>query len=239
MGRPDLDLAMTPAGRPVVLALALMTSVSHAAHRPVACGTERWQSFIAEASSFTGVPQRWIHTVMRVESAGCDVTDGRPTTSVAGAMGLMQLMPKTWRELKARLGLGDDPHDPHDNILAGAAYLRQLYDRYGSPGAFAAYHAGPVRYEEYLKNDRPLPEATLEYLTRLQQFDEPIATRRAALPPQENTSSATLFIAHRRAESSAESQVGRRIHDSLFVTRRHATEHTVSAARASSDVQRE
>jgi len=227
---------MTPANRVGVLCLALLTSVAHAGDHRAFCGTERWQSFIAEASSFTGIPQRWIQTVMRVESAGCDVMDGRPTTSGAGAMGLMQLMPKTWRELKARLGLGDDPHDPHDNILAGAAYLRELYDRYGSPGAFAAYHAGPLRYEQYLKNERPLPDATLDYLTRLQQVDEPMATRRAALPPAENTSPMTVFIPHRRAKLSGVSQAHQPIDDSLFVTRRHTTEHTVSTAPASSDV---
>ena len=53
-------------------------------------------------------------------------------------MGLMQIMPKTWIELRARYGLGADPYDPHDNILAGAAYIRQLHDRYGSPGFLAA-----------------------------------------------------------------------------------------------------
>ena len=53
-------------------------------------------------------------------------------------MGLMQIMPKTWTELRARYGLGADPYDPHDNILAGAAYIRELHDRYGSPGFLAA-----------------------------------------------------------------------------------------------------
>jgi soluble lytic murein transglycosylase-like protein len=44
--------------------------------------------------------------------------------SERGAMGLMQIMPKTWTELRARHGLGADPYDPHDNILAGTAYIR-------------------------------------------------------------------------------------------------------------------
>ena len=47
-------------------------------------------------------------------------------------MGLMQIMPKTWAELRARYGLGADPFDPRDNILAGAAYIRELHDRYGT-----------------------------------------------------------------------------------------------------------
>ena len=45
-----------------------------------------------------------------------------------GAMGLMQIMPETWAHLRVRYALGADPYDPHDNILAGAAYLRELHD---------------------------------------------------------------------------------------------------------------
>ena len=56
---------------------------------------------------------------MRVESSG-KVMD----TSQAGAMGLMQVMPVTYDELRARYNLGDDPYDPHDNVMAGTAYLR-------------------------------------------------------------------------------------------------------------------
>jgi len=36
----------------------------------------------------------------------------------------MQIMPQTWSGLRLRYGLGANPYDPHDNILAGAAYLR-------------------------------------------------------------------------------------------------------------------
>src|SRR5688572_12183654 len=95
-------------------------------------------AFIAEAARRFGVPEHWIRAVMRVESAG----DVRAISS-AGAMGLMQIMPATWAELRARYGLGSNPYDPRDNIMAGAAYLREMYDRYGSPGFLAAYNAGP------------------------------------------------------------------------------------------------
>ena len=80
--------------------------------------------------------------------------------SSKGAVGLMQIMPKTWTELRARYGLGTDPYDPRDNILAGAACIRELYDRYGAPGFLAAYNAGPGRYERHLATGRPLPEET-------------------------------------------------------------------------------
>src|SRR6266704_6782318 len=84
-----------------------------------------------------------------------------------GAMGLMQIMPKTWTELRARYGLGADPFDPRDNILAGAAYIRELYDRYGAPGFLAAYNAGPGRYERHLATGRPLPDETQAYVATL------------------------------------------------------------------------
>lgn len=83
-------------------------------------------------------------------------------------MGIMQLMPRTWAMMRDRLGLGDDPHDPRDSILAGAAYLAELYDRYGRDGAFAAYHAGPRRYDEHLAGTRSLPAATRAYTARVQ-----------------------------------------------------------------------
>ncbi|GLS35130.1 hypothetical protein GCM10010869_07180 [Mesorhizobium tianshanense] len=53
-------------------------------------------------------------------------------------------MLNTRREMRG-LTVGPDPHDPRDNILAGAAYLRAMQDRYGFPGLFAAYNAGPER----------------------------------------------------------------------------------------------
>ncbi len=82
-------------------------------------------------------------------------------------MGLMQLMPDTWAALRMRYRLGRDPYDPHDNILAGAALLREMHDRYGSPGFLAAYNAGPGRYEDYRDRRRPLPAETVAYVAEL------------------------------------------------------------------------
>ncbi|MFN3613228.1 MAG: lytic transglycosylase domain-containing protein [Rubrimonas sp.] len=119
-------------------------------------------SFIAEASARFAIPERWIRAVMQAESAG----DPR-AVSRAGAMGLMQIMPGTWAELRAAHGLGSDPSDPRNNILAGAAYLREMYDRFGSPGFLAAYNAGPARYAEHLATGRPLPRETRAYMATL------------------------------------------------------------------------
>ncbi|TPI57386.1 lytic transglycosylase domain-containing protein [Mesorhizobium sp. B3-1-7] len=120
-----------------------------------------YAAHIAEASHRFRVPQLWIRAVMHLESA----RDPR-AVSRKGAVGLMQIMPETWAELRFRHQLGSDPYDPHDNILAGTAYLRELYDRYGSPGFLAAYNAGPRRYEASLRG-RPLPAETRTYVAKL------------------------------------------------------------------------
>lgn len=125
---------------------------------------DRWAFEIAQASARFGVPEPWIRRVMRIESRGATLLHGQPITSPAGAMGLMQVMPGTWAEMRGRLGLGADPHDPHDNILAGTLYLRLMYDRFGYPGLFGAYNAGPARYTLYLRNARPLPAETRRYV---------------------------------------------------------------------------
>ena len=121
-----------------------------------------WGPYIAEASQRFDVPQRWIREVMRQESAG-----RTSATSPVGAMGLMQVMPATYAELRARHGLGSDPYHPWDSIMAGTAYLRQMYDLYGSPAFLAAYNAGPRRLEDYLWNGRGLPAETRNYVARI------------------------------------------------------------------------
>ena len=125
---------------------------------------DRWEPFIAEASQRFAIPQEWIRAVMRAESGGRTTLDGRPITSAAGAMGLMQLMPGTFADMRRRYGLGLDSYDPRDNILAGAAYLREMYRQYGYPSLFAAYHAGPRRFDGYLLQGQALPRATLAYV---------------------------------------------------------------------------
>ncbi|MBC3941128.1 lytic transglycosylase domain-containing protein [Sphingomonas sp. DOAB1063] len=143
---------------------------------------------IAEASQRFGVPEAWIYAVMGVESAG-----DLDATSVKGAMGLMQVMPGTYADLRARYGLGPNAYDPRDNILAGTAYLREMYDRYGSPGFLAAYNAGPGRYEAHLAGP-PLPLETRAYLARLSPAVGGVVTARSITAPDPLAwTRATLF----------------------------------------------
>src|SRR3546814_258337 len=76
----------------------------------------------------------------------------------------MQVMPATYEELRARYGLGDDRYHPRNNIMAGTAYIREMYDRYGYPAFLAAYNAGPGRLEGHLYGGRSLPAETTAHL---------------------------------------------------------------------------
>jgi len=131
---------------------------------PMSSHTDQWQEIIGEAAGRFGIPDAWIRGVMQAESGGRARLNGRPITSPKGAMGLMQVMPDTYRNLRIQYGLGGNAYDPHDNIFAGAAYLREMYDRYGYPSLFAAYNAGPKRFEDFLFGGRALPRETLDYV---------------------------------------------------------------------------
>ena len=129
--------------------------------------TSGLDALIEEAARRFSIPPAWVRGVMRIESGGRTMLDGRPITSPAGAMGLMQVMPATFAELSGRYGLGSDPYDPRANILAGTAYLREMYDRFGATHFLAAYNAGPGRVDEHLRTGRPLPGETQRYVQAL------------------------------------------------------------------------
>ncbi len=152
-------LAMTGGSISTVSAASVKTqSAPMVATNPV----NPYGGYIAEASRRFGIPESWIRAVMRVESSG-----QVKAVSPKGAIGLMQIMPDTWAGLRQRYRLGRIPHDPRDNILAGAAYLREMHDRYGAAGFLAAYNAGPGRYQDYVSTGRPLPAETLAYVAAL------------------------------------------------------------------------
>lgn len=130
---------------------------------PVPALVDHWRREIDQAAIRFQLPSNWIARVIQVESGGHALVDGRPIRSAKGAMGLMQIMPATWEMLRNRYRLGADPDDPHDNIMAGAGYLRALYDRFGYPALFAAYNAGPARYQDFIWGRASLPAETQAY----------------------------------------------------------------------------
>lgn len=150
--------------------------------------SDPWGPYIQEASSRFDVPEAWIRAVMQQESGGHLFDhNGNFITSVPGAMGLLQLMPPTYDDMRQQYGLGEDPYDPHDNILAGTAYLRQMYDIYGSPGFLAAYNDGPGSLDRYLRRGRALPRETRRYVAA-------IGPHIAGITPH-NRSAADLLVA--------------------------------------------
>jgi len=131
----------------------------------------RWSPLIKEASRRFGIAEDWIKAVIRMESGGhTTLANGTPITSSKGAMGLMQLMPQTWRDMQREYGLGSDPYDPHDNVLAGTAYLRWLYGKFGFPEMFAAYNAGPATVEARSAGMDALPQETRAYVRGISQI---------------------------------------------------------------------
>lgn len=153
-------------GAVLALALALQsgcTPAAASAPRAVPASAHPFAPHVAEAAHRFGIPELWIWRVMHAESRG-----NARAVSPAGAMGAMQIMPATWAMLTARHRLGDDPFEVRANILAGAAYLRQMWDRYGDIRLMlAAYNAGPGRADAYASGRRGLPAETIAYVAAI------------------------------------------------------------------------
>lgn len=181
---------------PVIALLAPGTAVAQVA----SVAAHPYAPHVAEAAQRFGIPEAWIWAVMRAES------NGDPgATSPVGAMGLMQLMPATWATLTARYGLGANVWDVRANILAGAAYLREMVDRYGDlPSALAAYNAGPGRIDDWRTRGRSLPAETIAYVAKIAPMvgisgvtspaDLPVVSRTPIAPVAPSWRSATLFV---------------------------------------------
>lgn len=125
---------------------------------PAVAGTTP-RDFTREAGLQQGIPAQFIESVLATESAY-----RADAVSPKGAIGLMQLMPGTARSL------GADPHDPRQNVAAGARYLRELLVKYADHDdqvlrALAAYNAGPGAVDKY-HGVPPYPE-TSAYIRRV------------------------------------------------------------------------
>ena len=163
-------LAACSSGRPNISPMQEASDYAARAKRnytPPGPPGDPWGPYIREAAARYDVPERWVREVMHQESGGQEYLNGQLIISPVGAMGLMQVMPQTYDDLRDRYGLGPDPYDPHDNIMAGAAYMREMYNVYGYPGFLAAYNAGPGRLDDYLMHNKPLPEETRRYVARV------------------------------------------------------------------------
>jgi len=178
---------------PSLFPVTAVLTVTPAAAANAPAPAHPYAAHVTEAALRFGIPEAWIWAVMRVES------NGDPAAiSHAGAIGLMQITPGTWAILTARYGLGGNPWDVRANINAGAAYLREMVDRYGDlPAAFAAYNAGPGRVDDWRLRGRPLPAETIAYVAKVEPIlgisgiASPAAPRAPATP---SWCEATLFV---------------------------------------------
>jgi Transglycosylase SLT domain/Tape measure protein len=112
------------------------------------------------ASQATGVPESLLRAVAGTESAF-----NPSAVSPKGAMGLMQLMPGTARDLGVT-----NPFDPGQSVMGGARYLQSLLQRYHGdiPSAVAAYNMGPAGFDRAVRSGRTLPRETQDYVARIQ-----------------------------------------------------------------------
>jgi soluble lytic murein transglycosylase-like protein len=138
-----------------------------------------------EAARRSGLPLGTVFGVMAAESAG-----NPRAVSPKGAMGCMQIMPATWTYLTNRYALGPDPFDARMNMIGGALYLAELAARYGFPGAYSAYNAGPGRYQRYVAGRAALPAETIAYAARIAGGTAP----RVATAPPPRWQEASLFL---------------------------------------------
>ena len=110
-----------------------------------------------EAADRYGLPRKLVRSVMAAESA-----NQPQALSPKGAIGLMQLMPGTARDL------GVNPNDPAQNVDGGTRYLRDLLLQYNGQlwHALAAYNAGPGAVSKSRDGLPPYRE-TLRYVNRI------------------------------------------------------------------------
>lgn len=177
----------------IVVAAARVSSTGFA--RPAA-STAACVAHAQEAAIRSGLGVDVITRVMAAESRGHP-----DAVSPKGAIGCMQIMPATWAYLSPRYGLGQSPFDARMNMIGGALYLAELTRKFGLPGAFAAYNAGPARYTRYAVSGVPLPEESVAYAARL--GGAVVAAN--AEPPRARWQEASLFIgtgAERRSPST-------------------------------------
>jgi soluble lytic murein transglycosylase-like protein len=128
-------------------------------------GREQFDDIISEHAQVQGVSASLVRAVILLESGF-----NPSAVSPKGALGLMQLMPATARELGV-----ENPFDPGQNIRGGVTYLRRLLDLYTQDVtlALAAYNAGPGAVARY--GDVPPYRETQEYVRKITTATRPTA----------------------------------------------------------------
>lgn len=107
-------------------------------------GSHKYEADVIKEAKRQGIDPNLALHVLYKETG--NLKDPESARSKAGALGVMQLMPATAKEL------GVNPMDPYENIRGGIGYLKKMYDKYGDARlAAAAYNAGPGNVDKALK----------------------------------------------------------------------------------------
>ncbi len=134
---------------------------------PTKKGSHKYEDLVLAEAQRQGLDPNLARHVLYKETG--NLANPESAKSKAGAIGVMQLMPKTAKML------GVDPMDPEQNIRGGITYLKQMYDKYNDPMlAAAAYNAGPGRLDKALKGQgiQTLPRETRMYIAGLAEGGE-------------------------------------------------------------------
>lgn len=117
-----------------------------------------------------GLSPAFVRAYAQAESQANPNAVGPLTRHGWRAQGAMQMAPATYAEMAKKHGLGGDPKNPADNVMAGAAYLRQLIDEFGpeSETVALAWNAGPGYARQYLAGKKGMPQQTRELYGRIQ-----------------------------------------------------------------------
>ena len=147
-------------------AAAKYSSLTSFAKPAAAAAPTNFKDIAAEAAKKHGASLNLVHHVMHKETGGHK--DPANAVSKAGATGVMQLMPRTAKELGVK-----NITDPYENIHGGVKYIAQLEQKYKDPKLAAmAYNWGPGNVDKWLKrgkNERAVPKETRMYVSSLAQ----------------------------------------------------------------------
>jgi len=123
-------------------------------------GGHKYEDAVVREAERLGVDPKLALHVLYKETG--NLKNPETARSKAGALGVMQLMPRTAKEL------GVDPMNPEENIRGGVVYLKKMMDQFNDPTlALAAYNAGPGRVNQVLRSGRgieALPRETQNYI---------------------------------------------------------------------------
>lgn len=136
----SVPVISTEKDRALVAVIPKAFSTPAVASTPEKTGRERWEKEIVTSAMLCGVVKEIYSCLIQRES-----NFNPDAISIHGAVGLAQIKPSTAKGLSETL----DVYEPWQNLLAGACYLRQLYDKNGKDWteALYGYHAGPYRLE--------------------------------------------------------------------------------------------